>query len=550
MAESAKSEKSVKLKLLDLDDDALIMIIGKLNFKSKLKMMATCKRFEGLIGNEFQFYKNFKLCYDQYRSPRKDQAQYLEIIRRKFGTVEVSGGKYYSGDKSVKPPTQELLKKIGAHILKIKLGSLTLSKSDWSLMKLLPKIRELKIDEIQFSTDPAEEIGKFEFDDLTKLEVHASINIGFFATFIPSSLKILKFYVARSEECWDADVLGKQKKLEELSLQYCKIKEFKFDPENCHIKKLEFYHLEFPTESTFEKFSNFMKIQESVTELVFEIDENGSNRNYAGLLEHLLGLKTLKKVTVDCKYRDETLAALSKLKVRNPTVKNLIIQKPPLRADLKPISKFFPNVTDFKIFWKCHEDDWIRELLDDDRFYMNLQPINSMKMVRKLEIEYVTEEMLAQLELKEMRQLHIKEVISTDDDDGSEEDDELEDPLANWRTFTENNCQLEVLHVPNSRLSLEKLQNTLENLPLLRSLEFTVYGCDFGDNLSYRNRKKYKKEQAIKAAKLIGEVYVRFEHLKLDFDGFNLINSHIYKHLKKYYPGVNWKNERQLRKNK
>jgi hypothetical protein len=40
-----------ELKLVDLDDDALIMIVDKLDNKSKLQMMATCKRFEGLIGH-------------------------------------------------------------------------------------------------------------------------------------------------------------------------------------------------------------------------------------------------------------------------------------------------------------------------------------------------------------------------------------------------------------------------------------------------------------------------------------------------------------------
>ncbi len=47
-----------ELKLLDLDDDVLIMIIDKMDHRSKMQMMATCKRFEGLIGHTHQFYKN------------------------------------------------------------------------------------------------------------------------------------------------------------------------------------------------------------------------------------------------------------------------------------------------------------------------------------------------------------------------------------------------------------------------------------------------------------------------------------------------------------
>jgi hypothetical protein len=62
MENSAKRARLAprKLKLLDLDDDALIMIIDRLDHNSKMQMRATCKRFEGLIGHTHQFYKNFK----------------------------------------------------------------------------------------------------------------------------------------------------------------------------------------------------------------------------------------------------------------------------------------------------------------------------------------------------------------------------------------------------------------------------------------------------------------------------------------------------------
>ncbi len=62
-------------------------------------------------------------------------------------------------------------------------------------------------------------------------------------------------------------MLGKQKQLEELSLRSCQIEDFKFDPENCHIKKLEICRVGFQNESAFEKFSDFLKIQKSVAEL-------------------------------------------------------------------------------------------------------------------------------------------------------------------------------------------------------------------------------------------------------------------------------------------
>jgi hypothetical protein len=39
---------------------------------------------------------------------------------------------------------------------------------------------------------------------------------------------------------------------------------------------------------------------------------------------------------------------------------------------------------------------------------MDLSPINSMKQIRKLEIDYMTDDMVTQLQLKEMREFHFK----------------------------------------------------------------------------------------------------------------------------------------------
>jgi hypothetical protein len=103
-----------ELQLLDLDDDALIMIIDKLNHKSKLQMMASCKRFEGLIGQTHQLYKNFK-----FRSIRYNhESRFLEMVRRKFGIVDICSGTVSREELS--RPVLEFLKKIGGHILKIK----------------------------------------------------------------------------------------------------------------------------------------------------------------------------------------------------------------------------------------------------------------------------------------------------------------------------------------------------------------------------------------------------------------------------------------------
>jgi hypothetical protein len=521
------------LKLLDLDDDVLMMIINKLDHKSKLQMMASCKRFEGLIGQTHQFYKNFKFRLDQQKFLKTEETRYLDKIRRRFGIVEISSGtdSYSYRQKSLKSPILEFFSKVGADILKIKLAKLFFFKSDFCrLMKFLPKTAELEIKGLQFCTesDPEEIFEDFKLQHLTTLEISQSTNLDFFAAFVPSSLKILKL-IQTNNKLWVAELLGKQKDLKELNLEDCKIDDFKFDPENCHIEKLEICGLEFQNESAFEKFSDFMKIQESVTEFKLFINKKEltkPNRNYSGALTNLLSLKSLKKFTFGC-YNDELiLEVLSNLKVCNPVVETLIIIDPPHEgADLTSLPKLFPYITDLKITWK---DFYFYR---DYPYFVDLQPINSMKMIRKLEIEYASDEMLAQLTLKELREFHLKKIASTDG-----EEDEFS--LENWTTFINNNCQLEVLHMSECKMSVEQLQVTMENLPLLKSLEFTVYGCDWLFFLRILNSaEEYKKDQAEKTAKLIGENYDRLEHLKLEFDD-DLIRTTILNYLESHYRGV------------
>jgi hypothetical protein len=424
----------------------------------------------------------------------------------------------------------------------MKFHNLSFHKADFlESLKALSKIRELEIDVI-FTTETDENFEDFELKSLTKLDISGPTNLGsFWVTIVPSSLKTFKYEGLWNCEIWAAELLGKLKHLEELNLRAFRIEDLRFDPENCHIEKLDFF-VEFLDDSAFEKFCEFMKIQESVTEFKFSVQEDDmwdQDAGYTEILTHLLSLKSLKKFSLDCNYGEDFLTFFSHLKVCNAAVEALIVENPSYYGtDFSPLPKLFPNVTDLKIT----SDDWFYKLeIDDDLIYAKLQPINLMKMVRKLEIDYVTDEMLAQLEMKELRELCIKEIVVPDNGDGSDEDQEIVDPLADWRTFINNNSQLEVLHMlPRCRLSVEKLIITLENLPLLKSLELTVFGFDFSttrEKISTIDRKKYKTEQAKKAAKLIGECYNRFEHFKLDFDR-NSLNSYIHNYLKKYYPGI------------
>jgi hypothetical protein len=462
-----------------------------------------------------------------------DKIESMEEFRRRFQMKK----------KKLRPSVLEYLKKIGDDILKIKLSNLAFNKADIvELMKIMQEIVELEISEIQFTeTDPGDNFDHFKLKHLTKLNISHSTNPSFCFGLVPASLKSLNIEGHWNDKILDAELLGKQKGLEELSLIYCGIIEFKFDPENCHIKKLTIGYLEFLNDRAFEKFSEFVKLQESVTELKLSIHEEaleGRNQKNPGILTHLLSLKSLKKVTIDCEFDDQTLEVFPRLKICNPAVETLTIENPYLHLHhFRSFPKFFPNVTDLKITWpsvtfyKFHLQ----------AFNVDLKSINSMKKIRKLEIELTSDEMLTQLKLKELRELHVTEFYSLRDyDDDDSDDDDLGHPLADWRKFINNNSQLEVLCMSECKMSVEQLQIALENLPLLKSLEFTVYGCNkalLSENPEI-SAAKYKKEQAEKTARLIGEKYDRLEHLKLNFEPISGIKRMILNFLGKYYPSV------------
>jgi hypothetical protein len=190
---------------------------------------------------------------------------------------------------------------------------------------------------------------------------------------------------------------------------------------------------------------------------------------------------------------------------------------------LPSFQKLFPNVTNLKITWRitCGEYDH-----DKDFFYaflVDLRPMNSMKQIRKFEMDYMNDTMIGQLDLKQLREFHMSQwVFDFGLGDEYRFDDDQMDRMANWLSFIRSSPQLEVLNVPNWDLSIEHLQIALENLPLLKCLNFKVVGYSFGligdrpDITEYLPQ--YKLEQAEKTARLIGENYDRFGNLRLELN--------------------------------
>jgi hypothetical protein len=269
-------------------------------------------------------------------------------------------------------------------------------------MKALSKVEELWIKEATFTKSySGENCVDFKLEHLTKLEINGSLELNVFAAFVPASLKILRLKSnnLRWREGWDAEVLGKQTRLEELYLKRFTINEFKFDPENCHIEKLKVQCLRFLNKSAFGKFSDLMKIQESVKELKFYSGRDElKTGDYTEILKHLFSLETLKKVTLGCEYNNEIFVVLTKISICNPVVETLISKNVPSGADFKSFSKFFPCVTDLKI--TLGKPDRPDNFFDN--FVMDLKPFKSMKQIKHLALGGMTHEFTKKLGLEEI----------------------------------------------------------------------------------------------------------------------------------------------------
>jgi hypothetical protein len=531
-----------ELELLNLDDDVLIEIIDKLDHKSKMQLMLSCKRFEGLIGNTFQFYKDFKLSLNQEMMPIEPHYSSRFEIRRKFGFVVLTGNL-----KNIyRSQVFEIIKNIGDKVIKFNMSDTQMYVSDvdfLKLMRFMPNLRKLSTDGwVESETLPVQP-ADVDFQLKRLKSFTCNIHLGNLTALIPSSLVSLK--CSQTDGSSLAPILAKQEKLTNLSLDDLEIDELNYQPSNRHIKQLSIQELIFPIKSEFHKFSDFMKIQKCVEELKFTIceDELQNNNDYTEILTHLLNLKTLKKLQIEC--GNVIFLPTSKINICNPTVEDMSIYNLPNETDLQKLPQFFPNLTDLYISW---DYDSI-----DNNLFMNLTPIKSMKKLRKFETTYMSEEMFAELELKQMQEFHMTTFWVHPFPNYTEEafmDDSFDEPLPNeilesrstsWKSFVNNNCQLQVLDMPNLKIHLELLQITLEKLPLLKSLRACVDGCNYSlakyqpeyeHSVDFEEyQEAYVKEQAKKTAKLIKKHYDRFDLLvlKLEDDG-----EHVMDFLKKY----------------
>jgi hypothetical protein len=504
------------MNLVDLADEELIEIFQRMDHKTKLNLMLTCKRFENVIGSYLELFGKFKLDIKKGHLESPDRVQTLTQMRRHFGAVDLIKRDLNLDTKAYNLCFQ-LLTKIGSGVVELHIcDSLFCFTSLINLLKLTPNISKLEM--IRTGITPRadfnaqiklEKLRNFKFEDSSNIEVFEKI-------LKPNSLseiKIIRPEVMTTRHCgisadyWTAipRILSKQEKLVSLELDHCTITDFPDSPEIWALKKLKklsLKSLKFPTPKDFENFTKFIKSLNKLTELrlkqledeeSYYIDESededdsdaDDNRNdVTEILTHLLFLPTLTKLSFNYFKSNQTKKILN-LNMQSPSVEDLTM----LRINVDDsrhtqYMKVFPNVRKATVSYVADG------LMEEGAIYYdphaNLRPLNSWTLLEELELRDFKNRMLYQIDVKTLHGLKI------DFDWGTQ--------WASWSHFCSKHPQLERLEVRGYKF--ENLLAVVEDLPNLKSLIINTIG-----------RRFVSEEEAIK---MIAEKCAKLEYLEVE----------------------------------
>jgi hypothetical protein len=347
------------MKLLELPDEDLIKIFSYLNQKSQFNAMLVCRRFESLIGQIRELYKNRSLTVTrQSKLPGKrcsEDPNMVETKTRKlnpeywpfgifFGEVTLSHF-YFKPKADSFAPFMENLKIFGSKIIKLTIEDSTgYANRVLEVLRLTKNVQEMTIYFLDiYKSTRSKKIEQLNFPNLKSLKL---VTIDNFVAIQDAfnqvkSLENLKLHSLRFSK-WESyqPLLFRQSNLRSLELIEVKIDGFEWNELNL-LEKLTLQNVTFPQKEAFEKFNEFMKTLEKVSELELDIrdDQRDNKNNYNEILKHLFNLNSLSKLTLFC----ENIGSLiSGLQIQNPAVENLTTNQPAVR-------RYFPNLQQLRI---------------------------------------------------------------------------------------------------------------------------------------------------------------------------------------------------------
>jgi hypothetical protein len=449
------------MKLLELPDDDLLNIFSYLDQKSQFNTMLVCQRFERLIGQTYQFFKNRKLVITG-QSPND-----LKTIRRYFGKVTFYRCRF-SPDLKVFSISMAALETIGSKIDKLEIRDCEGFKDPvLDVIRMASNMQELIIEKVAFIHQPKSlkynevDLKQLNFPQLVSLKLSSIANFEFIqeAIFGKTSLEQLR--------C--------------LELDHVTIVE-NIEWRNSKIKKLILNGVRFPWKEAFQSFKTFILSLGNVSSLEIDIVDDGVNKcnNYSKILTHLLNMKTLGELKLNF---PDSGSKISIKQVPNPSVKTCIFEENV--RNCSKIFRYFPNV---QMLGSLHNG--INDIDTE-----SLSSLGTLNHLRELTLTSLSAQQMLLIKCSQMKKLSIMTVM-----------DNPSPPIS--ETFAQNNPAIEHMELLVSKSLIERymsagltrrLSTLIKSFPKLKILKA------FCQSL----------EDTSEIVKAIGENFTELEYLEL-----------------------------------
>ncbi len=489
--------------MLQLPDEDLIKIFSYLDQKSQFNSMLVCRRFEHLIGQTHQFYKNRDLMVlskllgkrrnedpIQTRSSKRKSVvpDNFMPFRRNFGEVTLIYFRFSQANKNY-TPLIENLEVFGSKVISLwTLISEGYKKRFLDVLRLANNVQELNLRGVRIYHQPNSKKNQepLNFPNLKTLKLINFDNFGAVQEAFNhvATLKHLELRDDRWKEWinnWEfyQPLLFRQTNLRSLELSFLVIKNFEWKELNL-LEKLTLQSVKFPQKEAFESFTEFIKTLEKVSELEFDIriDQLKNQNNYSEILKHLLSLKTLTRLTLFC----EDIGSInSVLQVRNPAVTTLTTNQ----------------LSVFRIFSNLQQLNFENALINDDEELTGQICLNSLTEIK---IETINFQNLLQIKCPRLKKFGVLNI-----------NDYQQDSTV-FVTFPQNNPEIEELEMfGNSATATIPGWN---NLPVIDPNDVAKLITNL-PKLRIFKLPRAKFLSTMEVARLFGENFQKLEHFQL-----------------------------------
>jgi hypothetical protein len=204
------------MELLQLPDDDLLNILAYLDQESQLNSMLVCRRFECLIGQTYQLYKNRKLIINRStKLPGKRCSEDPDMVQTRskklkpvednfwpfgtsFGEVTLWCFFFRPNDKNFAPLIDNL-EVIGSKIIKLEIDySGGYKKRFFDVLRLTNNVQELSISYLRIHQPRSKQIEQLNFPHLKSMEL---ININDYE-FVQDGFNKLNSLEHLKLQCW------------------------------------------------------------------------------------------------------------------------------------------------------------------------------------------------------------------------------------------------------------------------------------------------------------------------------------------------------------